>query len=128
MKIRIPSELKKVLTLAEMPAVREIQRQEAEDTMTVPEYLKMAAHVASGDNSSFQIFDSSASIAKNCRVCDYYGAGSGNLDVWLEGLAFNAYKGAYLIGVYLSDINQVCGGPSDSDIRNHMYIREYLPT
>lgn len=128
MKIRIKPEMKKILTLAQMPAVREIQRQESENTVTVNEYLNMAARLAGGINLSYQIFDAAASIAKNGRIWDYYFDGSEDLDVWIEGLAFNAYKGAYLIGVYLSDINQVCGGPSDGDIRNHMYIREYLPT
>ena len=128
MKIRIPAEMKRVLTLAEMPAVREIQRQESEDTMTVSEYLQMAAHVASRDNSSFQIYDASAGIAKNGRIWNYYGDGSGSLDVWLEGLAFNPCVGAFLIGVYLSDLQQVTGKESDdSQVRDHMFIREYLP-
>ena len=127
MIIRIPSEMKKVLTVAEMPAVREIQRQESEDTMTVSEYLQMAAHVASSDNSSYQIYDASASIARNGRVWDYYGDGTGRLDIWLEGLAFNAYVGAFLIGVYLSDLFQITGGPADDQVREHMFIKEFHP-
>ena len=127
MKIRITTDSKKLLTLSEMPAVREIQRQEAEDTMTASEYLQMAAHVASRSNADFQIFGASASIAKNCRIWEYYGADTGALDIWLEGLAFDPYEGAFLIGAYLSDIFNITGGPSDEDIRYHMFIRTYRP-
>ena len=127
MKIRIKPEMKKVLTLAEMPAAREIQRQEAEDTMTVAEYLERAARIASHSAGSFRIYDASASIARNCRVYNYYGS-TGSLDVWLEGLAFAPTVGAFLIGAYLSDIFQITGDASEDDLlRAHMYLREYLP-
>ena len=127
MKIRITSESKSVLTLAEMPAVREIQRREAENTMTPSEYLLMAAHVVTDSNENFQIFNASAEIAKNGRVWDYYGENTAYLDVWLEGLVFNPYVGAFWIGAYLSDLNKITGDPSDILLTEHMFIREYLP-
>ena len=128
MKIRITTDSKKVLTLSEMPAVREIQRQEAEDTMTAAEYLEMAARVASRSNAGFQIFGESASIAKNCRIWEYYGADTGTLDIWLEGLAFNPAEGAFMIGAYLSDIFNITGNPADDQlVRDHMFVKEYRP-
>ena len=128
MKIRITSESKQLITLADMPAVREIQRQEAEDTMTPAEYLEMAARLASRSNNSFRVYDASARIAKNCRVHEQYGPGTGNFDVWLEGLAFHPLAGAFKIGAYLSDLWQITGGPSDEYlVRDHMFIKEYRP-
>ena len=128
MKIRITSESKQLITLADMPAVREIQRQEAEDTMTPAEYLEMAARLASRSNNSFQIYDASARIARNCRVYEQFGPGTGTFDVWLEGIAFHPFAGAYMIGAYLSDLWQITGGPSDEYlVRDHMFIKEYRP-
>ena len=127
MKVCITSESRDVITLADMPAVREIQRGEAENTMTPAEYLQMAAHVVTESNERFQIFNACASIAKNGRIWDYYGSNTAYLDIWCEGLAFNPYLGAFWIGAYVSDLNQITGEPSDILLKEHMFIREYLP-
>lgn len=126
MKVVIPFEMKGVLTLAELPAAKELIKRMREDN-DFDQYALSAARVASGINDSFAVFNQTAKIAKNERVQDYFGDNSGNLDVWLEFLAFSFFSGCYLVGVYLSDVYQITGTASDKDLRQHMFIREYLP-
>ena len=127
MKIQIPplQEVRDSLTLADMPKVREIQKQMKEDGNLL-DYLTSAARVAANGNFNFSVYDAHAYFAKNSRVSDYYTHDSGNLDIWLEGLAFDPFAGAYMIGVYLSDVYNITGG-NNSEIKEHMFIREYTP-
>lgn len=127
MKIEIPplQEVRDTLTLADMPKVREIRKQMKEDGNLL-DYLTSAARVAANGNFNFSVYDAHAFIAKNGRVSDYYTHDSGNLDIWLEGLAFDPFAGAYMIGVYLSDVYNITGD-NNSEIKEHMFIREYTP-
>jgi len=125
MKVQIPHSMKRILTVAEMPQVREIQKQMKEDSY-LTDYLRSAARVASGGNYNFSIYNESAQIAKNARIENYYSGNSGNLDIWLECLAFDIFGGAYLIGVYLSDVFSITGD-NKAEIREHMFIKTYLP-
>lgn len=126
MKVSIPFTMRGVLTVAEMPEARAIIKSMREDN-DFDKYALSAARVASGDNDNFVILNQTATIAKNERVQDYYSDNSGNLDVWLEFIAFSLFGGCYLIGIYLSDVYLIAGQPSDRDLKQHMFIREYLP-
>lgn len=126
MKVSIPLDMKSVLTVSEMPKARELIKRMREDN-SFDQYALSAARVASGDRDSFLILDQKAQIAKNERVQDYYSDKSGNLDIWLEFLAFNYFSGCYLIGIYLSDVYQITGTASDRELKQHMFIREYTP-
>lgn len=126
MKVSIPLDMKSVLTVAEMPIAREIIKRMKDDD-SFDQYCLSAARVASGDNDSFSILTQQAQIAKNERVQDYYSDNSGNLDVWLEFIAFSLFGGCYLIGIYLSDVYQITGTASDSELKQHMFIKEYMP-
>ena len=126
MKVSIPLDMKSVLTVAEMPIVRELIKRMREDN-DFDQYALSAARVASGDRDNFLIFDQKAQVAKNERVRDYYGDNSGNLDVWLEFIAFSLFGGCYLIGIYLSDVYQITGTASDSELKQFMFIKEYMP-
>ena len=126
MKVSIPFTMRGVLTVAEMPMAKELIKNMREDN-NFDQYALSAARVASGDNDNFVIFNQTATIAKNERVQDYYSDNSGNLDIWLEFLAFSFFSGCFLVGVYLSDVYQITGEPSDILLKEHMFIREYLP-
>lgn len=126
MKVSIPLDMKSVLTVSEMPKARELIKRMREDN-SFDQYALSAARVASGDRDSFLILEQKAQIAKNERVQDYYSDKSGNLDIWLEFLAFNYFSGCYLIGIYLSDVYQITGTASDRELKQHMFIREYTP-
>ena len=75
MKIRITTDSKKLLTLSEMPAVREIQRQEAEDTMTAYENFLDGIFFSEGDYAyTYDALTRSSSSASTERVqCEYCG-------------------------------------------------------
>lgn len=126
MKVSIPFTMRGVLTVAEMPIAKDIIKNMREDN-NFDQYALSAARVASGENDNFVILNQTAQIAKNDRVQDYYSDNSGNLDIWLEFLAFSYFSGCYLVGVYLSTVYQITGQPSDRDLKQHMFIREYLP-
>ena len=126
MKVSIPLDMKSVLTVAEMPIAREIIKRMKDDD-SFDQYCLSAARVASGDNDSFSILTQQAQIAKNERVQDYYSDNSGDLDIWLEFIAFSFFGGCYLIGIYLSDVYQITGTASDRELKQYMFIREYTP-
>lgn len=124
MKVKFTAEEKKYITVAEAPHVRRIINEMREDD-SLEEYAQMAARAASGDWNDFEILKAEAEISRNCRVHDNFHEGSGNLDIWLTIYAYNAYKGFYNIGVYLSDLWQLTNDNGD-EIRSHMYIAEYV--
>lgn len=123
MKVKLTENVKKYITIAEMLMVRRIISDMKEDT-GIKEYAQMAARIASGTNERFEILKSEASIAKNCRICDAYAEGSGNLDVWLEIYAFNQFAGFYEAGVYLTDLWKLTG-ENAKEIKAYMFINEY---
>lgn len=127
MKVKFTAEAKKYITVAEAPHVKKIMAymKENESDESLKDYAQIAARVASGDWNDFEILKAEAEISKNCRAHDNYHEGSGTLDIWLTIYAYNAYKGFYNIGVYLSDIWQLTGDNGE-EIRSHMYIAEYV--
>ncbi len=127
MKVQITKEAKKWLTVAEMPTVRRIIAECKEDEC-LQDYGHMAAEIASKYGADFEILKATAEIAHNGRIFDHFFEGSGELDVWLKFYAFNPFKGFYVIGVYLSDIWQMnTDKNANEEIREHMYIDEYIP-
>ena len=95
MKVKLTEEAKNYISVAEMPAVKQIIKDMRDDDNIIG-YAQAAARVASGW-SSFEILKTEASIAKNCRVWNQYGENTGNLDVWLDIYAFDSYAGFYEI-------------------------------
>lgn len=119
MKIAITKEAKRILTVAEMPAVRRLIKEMKEDT-DLAWYAKLAAIVAAGANDA-DVLEASAEIAKNCRVRNAYHEESADLDIWVR---FAAYTDAGFVmgGAYLTDIWQITSD-NNEDIKRHMYIR-----
>lgn len=125
MKIIITEAMRKILTIAEIPAVKALQKQfKSEDFEWEAAH---AALIASRNNVS-NVLKIEAEIAKNQRIHNYYGnesEESGDLDIWLRILAYDTFYGFYDIGAYLSDIWSADGKNSE-EIRNHMFILEFL--
>ncbi len=119
MKIAITKEMKQLLTVAEMPAVRRIIKDMKEDE-SLKWYAELAASVATGANNA-EILKVNAKISKNFRVRDAYHKDSADLDVWIS---FTAYTGSSFVvgGAYLTDIWQLTRDNKEK-IKNHMYIR-----
>lgn len=90
----------------------------AEDEYSVADYAKLAMeNICRGEK--FEIFRPKATIAGNSRVNDNFFDGSGHMDIYIEFLAFNHYRGAYEVGAYLTDIWQ-----DDQNIK-YMAITHY---
>lgn len=126
MKITLTADMKKVITVSEMPTVNILIKAMKEDETDVKEYAAMAARVAAGTNR-VTILEASAEVAKNERVWNGMFNDSEDFDVWVK---FTAYAGDCFVmgGAYLSDIWNITGWDWDKEIREHMYIRKFVET
>lgn len=125
MKIALTNEMKKFITVAEMPAVRRIINDFKNSEDTVTEYAKMAARIAT-DGYVEKVLECSAEIAKNCRVWNLFDDESRDLDVWISFTAYTS-KGFVIGGAYISDLWGAYGDNYD-EIRSHMFIRMFTET
>ena len=122
MKVQFTSEMKKAVTVYEMPAVRKVIEYMNDDESTVKEYAKMASRIASGCNI-VKVLEASARIAANRRVWNAYVEGSAQFDVWIEFTTFTD-NGFVMGGVYITDL-WACTRDNHDEIRNRMYIRKF---
>lgn len=123
MKVQFTAEMKHIVTVAEMPAVRKIIEAEKEnDEWTAQKWAKMAAGIVR-PCSSVKVLEASAEIAKNCRVWDAYADGSADFDVWIRFTAF-ADDSFVMGGVYLTDLWAASADNREETIK-HMYIRRF---
>lgn len=125
MKVNLTAEMKKFITVAEMPAVKKVMQYEKEnDEWTVQEWAKMAARLVFDDNGA-KVIEATARIAKNQRVWDAFDKETRDIDVWIEFTAFSEYRSSFIIaGVYLTDLWQLTKDNAD-EIKSHMYIRRF---
>lgn len=128
MKVTLTAEMKKIITVSEMPAVNKVIRCAKEDGMTVKEYAEMAARIASGNNS-VKVLEASAEIAGNCRINDWYDNGSANFDIWVNFTAIidDGFGGIIMGGAYVTDIH-ASTGDNHEELRSHMYLRKFTET
>lgn len=125
MKVQFTNEMKKVVTVAEMPAVRKVIEYMKEDYWSAKDYAERAARIASGCNS-VKVLEASAMIAGNRRIHDWYDNGSAQFDVWIKYTAVidNGFKGIIMGGAYVTDIHAATGN-NNEELRSHMYIRRF---
>lgn len=132
MKVKITEQSKKIVTMEEAGAAKQIVRDMKEDESTAADYIGMAARcwirnaqVAEQHDSVRRVLEATAEICKNSRVYEQFGEGSGNLDVWIEGVAETWY-GFLRIGCNLTDVWQI--GPDDwnREFPAHVYARYYV--
>lgn len=125
MKVNLTAEMKKFITVAEMPAVKKVMQYEKEnDEWTMQEWAKMAARLVFDDNGA-KVIEATARIAKNQRVWDAFDEETRDIDVWIEFTAFSEYRSSFIIaGVYLTDLWQLTKDNAD-EIKSHMYIRRF---
>lgn len=129
MKIQINEESKKVLTLSEMPIVKEIIKDFKDGGDNLSWELETLKNIIGAD----EVIISSAYVTKNCRAYNVFGDESGNIDIWINTTLYNRYSsentgGAfYMVGVYLSDLYQATGDNRE-ELKSRMYIRRFLET
>lgn len=125
MKVNMPKNWDKWMTVYEAEKAHSIIK-DFKEISGIKSEIQSAARVASRSHGEdFEILKWSAEIAGNDRVHDYHCEESGRLDVYVEAYVFNTYSGFYSIGFYLSDIWSL-DGDNCEEIREHMYILEYL--
>lgn len=122
MKVQFTSEMKKVVTVYEMPAVRKVIEYMKDDESTVKEYAKMASQIASGCNI-VKVLEASARIATNRRVWNAYAGGSAQFDVWIEFTAFTD-NGFVMGGAYITDLWEYTCDNREETLK-HMFIRKF---
>lgn len=124
MKVQFTSNMKRFVTVAEMPAVRKVIEAEKEnDGWTVHEWAKMAAGIVR-PCSSVKVLEASAEIAKNCRIWDAYADGLADFYVWIRFTAFANDDSFVIGGAYLSDLWATSSDNREETI-SHMYIRRF---
>ena len=124
MKIQFTADMKRIVTVAEMPAVRKVIEYEKDDAWTAKEWAKMAARIVFDANAAI-IIEAKARIAKNQRVWGAFDDETRDIDVWIEFTAFSEYRSSFIIaGVYLTDLWQLTADNAD-EIKSHMYIRQF---
>lgn len=123
MKVTFSKEYKRFLTVEQYERAKEIIREMKDDESTAAEYAQYAVNAigrACGIGSCDKVFECSAEIAGNCRIHDYFGDGSGTLDIWLSGIA-KTWDGFVKFGAYLSDIWSISYDTAEDIAKNHMY-------
>lgn len=125
MKISITAEAKKIITIAETPAVHKVIEALKEDS-TAKDYAEMAARIASGRNI-VKVLEAKAEIAKNCRVDDRICEDSAQFDVWVTFTAIidGGFEGIIMGGAYLTDLWDYSAENAD-ETRDHMFIRKFI--
>ena len=123
MKVQFTDDMKRFVTVAEMPAVRKVIKSERNDEWTAQEWAKLAAGIVCPHNS-VKVLEVSAEIAKNSRVSDAYDNGTADVDVWIRFIAF-ADDSFVVGGVYhLSDLWAASANNREETI-SHMHVRQF---
>ena len=123
MKVKFTKEMKEIIPVSLVSDVQSIICEMKEDNDT-SYYGRMAAKIASGIITDFEILRFEAMIAKNCRVYNRFTDTSNDLDVWFDIYAYNRFEGFYEIGVYLTDLWSYTG-ENAAEIKSHMYIKSF---
>lgn len=123
MKVQFTAEMKHIVTVAEMPAVRKVIEYEKDDEWTAQKWAKMAAEIICS-RGSVKVLEASAEIAKNCRVWDTYADGSADFDVWIRFTALVNDDSFVMGGAYLTDLWAARADNREETV-SHMYIRRF---
>lgn len=120
MKVKLEKEYRSRYTLDELDMARKVIASEKDDGSTAREWAEYAVNEAlrNEDGCLLEVIKAEAETAKNCRVFNAYGDGTGEMDVWVSFLA-ETTEGFIKGGAYLSDIWQTGG----MEYKQHMYIR-----
>lgn len=119
MKVTVSEGMKRVITLSEMPRVKEIQRACREDEASAKDYADIAIHIVCGYGRQVTILSASAEICKNSRVMNRVTADSSDFDIWIEAKAYDSLNDTFLtLSACLSDIWE--------EDKTHIHITTYM--
>jgi len=117
MNVKIMKEAKRHITLADMPAVKELKesfKEMSKKDFISCEVQSMARIATKSRGHEFEILKFDIQICKN----------RDEVDAWVEAYAYNTFVGFADIGFYVSDAWSVSGDNSD-EIYDRMYVRFY---
>jgi hypothetical protein len=120
MKIKLTEDMKRVITIDKMDAIK-IVNEAMKDQKNLNWEAEQALLLAS-NNTSAEILKVTPQIGLNHRIRDYYDKGSADVDVWITVLAYSPVFGFYDISFYLSDIWSLCA-ENRNEVKQHMHIR-----
>lgn len=124
MKVNLTAEMKKFITVAEMPAVKKVMEYAEEDAYSAKDWAKVATRIVFDDNGA-KVIEATARIAKNQRVWDAFDEETRHIDIWVEFTAFSEYRSSFIIaGVYLTDLWNLTSDNA-AEIKSRMYIRQF---
>ena len=118
MKVKITSESKKWLTVAEHENAKQIIKEMREDEYGAADYIRSAAHCWLCNSGAVDyvvaVLKADAEISGNARIWNAYNNESGRLDVWLSGTVETS-RGFLKIECYLTDVWGL--GPKESNVQ-----------
>lgn len=128
MKVQITKEAKQWLTVAQMPEVRKMIADLKDDD--IKSYVITMMNFLEGNNFfNVKVFEATAEISRNIRVKDRYTDNSGDLDVWINFIAYGSGSDSFIRGgAYLSDIWSITGTEEDNKLKSRMYVARYILT
>ena len=120
MKIRITENTKSAFLMSEADCLKV-----AEETMKESGWIsKQDLEIFANFVGTTEILKAEAEYAKNGRIWNRYGEGSGRADVWVRIVGYDRFKTFVIAGAYLSDIWDI-GAVDRDELMNRMYIREF---
>lgn len=123
MKVKFSKEECKHFFVSEVSEIRAIQN----DCKEIDIYdIAHSAMSVICPREHFRIFEPTAVIARNSRVSNYFTENSGNIDVWIEFVAFDSLAGCYECGVYLTDVYNIYADIDKNEFEGNMFIRHYV--
>lgn len=123
MKVTLPKDYKKSMTIAQLEAAKAMIADEKDDAETASGWAEYAVREALKDTDDYldRVIEASAKISGNCRVWNAYNLESEHLDIWIEATARTG-NGFIIVGAYLTDIWQ----SGAVDYKGQMWVR-YFP-
>lgn len=122
MKVTLEKEYRKLYTLEQLEQAKLVIACEKEDEETAKGWAEYAAREALQGTGDWlrEVVTAEAHTARNCRIWEQYGDGTGDMDVWVKALCRTA-NGFLEVGAYLSDIWQSGAVPYSQ----HLYAERY---
>lgn len=125
MKITISKDSKRILTLSDMEGFKIMKESFKEQEQKDFDWEAASAIALASDNKVSNVIKYECELSKNSRIYNYYGEGTGQLDIWFTIYAFDSYYGFYSVGAYLSDIWSL-GAHNREEIKSHMFIQHFI--
>ena len=129
MKVTLDKDYKNWMTVSELERAKQMITEFKTDFDLTPAYYAeqaareiLAAYKADGITDWVDsVLTASAERSGNGRLYDYWGDGTGKLDVWITAKVTTSW-GYLELGAYLSDIQSICWN-SAGEMACHMYKR-----